>query len=410
MKINKRKKKVFFILNAIYGGGAERVFSYILDNLDRSKIKPICLFYNSWHFYNPSGGTKVFTLNKLELGNQFERRKRIARIIDKEEVDIVLSFAKHVNTDVLLARQFSKRSPKLIITEHTTPSISPETYKEIDDIIAERSLATRYKPFRCSKNDRHVSFVSGKKKKNMIGSLIRKLYRKADTVVAVSKGVKLDLINNFGVPTRKIRVIYNGVDTKKIKHYAREQIREHPWFQEEVPIIINVVSSFRIQKNQERLLKTFKIVRDKFYCRLVILGFGERLESLKNTTIELGIQDDVAFLGFQSNPFKFMAKSSIFVLSSKCEGFPNVILEAMACGVPVVSTNCPSGPNEIIKDKVNGILVPLKDERKLAKAILSLLKDKNLSKKISSNAKKTVKKFSVRNMTEEYSRLFREYS
>ena len=119
-------------------------------------------------------------------------------------------------------------------------------------------------------------------------------------------------------------------------------------------------------------------------------------DNLENYTKELDISHNVVFLGFQSNPFKYLSRATVFVLSSLWEGFGNVIIEAMACGIPVISTRCPSGPDEIITNEVNGLLVPVGDMNALAKAILRLLEDESLRKRIAEAGRKRAEDFRVK--------------
>ncbi len=140
--------------------------------------------------------------------------------------------------------------------------------------------------------------------------------------------------------------------------------------------------------------------------RLVILGDGGKRSNLEKLARQLGIERQVTFLGFQTNPFKYLARSDIFVLSSLWEGFALVIVEAMACGIPVISTRCPSGPDEIITDGVNGLLVPVADETALAEAILRLLKDKKLAVKLAQAGTKRAEDFAITKIIKQYEAIF----
>jgi glycosyltransferase involved in cell wall biosynthesis len=139
---------------------------------------------------------------------------------------------------------------------------------------------------------------------------------------------------------------------------------------------------------------------------LIILGRGDKKEELKNLARNLNIDEYVTFLGFQSNPYGLVARSNLFVLSSLWEGFPNALIEAMACRIPVISTDCSSGPKEIITSGVNGLLVPVGDVDILADAILKVLTDKELSNKIAKNGRKRVMDFEAKKVVREYEKLF----
>ena len=143
-------------------------------------------------------------------------------------------------------------------------------------------------------------------------------------------------------------------------------------------------------------------------ARMAILGEGKDRGTLEKLAKELGISDKVAFLGFQKNPFKYMKRATVFVLSSLHEGFGNVLVEAMACGTPVISTNCKSGPSEIIEDGKSGILVPVSDYQSLSKAIIKVLSDDSLRQKFSAEGLERVKHFSVQKNIRGYEKVFQE--
>jgi glycosyltransferase involved in cell wall biosynthesis len=274
----------------------------------------------------------------------------------------------------------------LVLGEHTTSSIQLAQESHIGSTILDGIIA-------------HVA-------SSTVRLLMKALYPRADRIVAVSEGVGRDLVNNFGLSVEKIEVIYNCVNIEKVQQLGQERVTEHPWFSYDTPIIISV-GHLSEGKGQRYLLEAFKIARQQLKCRLVLLGEGPKAKDLIKLAADLQIMEDVAFLGFQRNPFKFMARAKVFVLSSLYEGFPNILLEAMACGTPVISTDCPSGPNEIIRNDVNGILVPVKDSQALASALLSLLGDKELARSISEQALKGIEKYSVKHLAKRFSELFR---
>jgi len=135
------------------------------------------------------------------------------------------------------------------------------------------------------------------------------------------------------------------------------------------------------------------------------LGEGELENELRELTKSLGLKNDVFFLGWQKNPFKFLARAKVFVLSSLWEGLPNTLIEALACGVPAVSTDCSSGPNEIIENNKTGILVPVKNEQTLAQAIVKLLNNPSFSQELAQKGKNRAEDFSVRNIINQYERI-----
>ncbi|WAL58387.1 glycosyltransferase [Thermocoleostomius sinensis] len=203
--------------------------------------------------------------------------------------------------------------------------------------------------------------------------LLKHSYCKADGIIAVSQGVAKDLAQLINIPTEKIQVIYNPVVTPDLLLKANESL-EHLWFApSEPPVILGAGRLFH-QKDFVTLIKAFAKVRQKQNCRLIIIGewspYKFELDTLIN---ELNLGDDVDFPGYVHNPYAYMAHASLFVMSSKYEGFGNVLVEAMAVGTPVVSTDCESGPAEILDQGRYGKLVPVGDSDALASAILKTI-------------------------------------
>jgi glycosyltransferase involved in cell wall biosynthesis len=174
-----------------------------------------------------------------------------------------------------------------------------------------------------------------------------------------------------------------------------------------LPVIV-ACGRLTAQKNHPLLLNSMALVLKQTDARLLILGKGEKKDELEKLTQSLGIEKKVFFLGFKKNHHKYIARSSIFVLSSDWEGFSSVIMEAMACGVSVISTRCPSGPDEIITDGVNGLLVPVGDADAMAGAILRLLKDETLRKKLADAGRSRSEDFRVEKMVAGYEKVFGE--
>ena len=195
----------------------------------------------------------------------------------------------------------------------------------------------------------------------------------ADWVHSVSQGVANDLLSKTKINKKKMAVIYNPVFSEAI--YARAKQRsEHPWFwqRDERKMLISV-GRLQPEKDHMTLLRAFHIVLQQYNARLVILGEGPGRPMLEALAKELGVWEQVAMPGFVANPFSFLARSDIFILSSRYESFGNVLVEAMACGCPVVSTDCPHGPREILQDGRYGPLVPPGKPKQLAEAIVATL-------------------------------------
>jgi glycosyltransferase involved in cell wall biosynthesis len=209
-------------------------------------------------------------------------------------------------------------------------------------------------------------------KNRLIPHLIRWFYPWADRVVAVSKAARDDLIRTTGVPADLVTTIYNPVVTDELIEKAQEHL-DHPWFAKDAPPVILGVGRLESQKDFGTLIRAFYRIRSEREARLVILGEGSQRAMLNRLVQTLGMDDNVQMPGFVNNPFKYMARANAFVLSSRFEGLPGVLIQAMATGCPVVSTDCPSGPREILEGERWGTLVPVGDEEALATAVLQTM-------------------------------------
>jgi glycosyltransferase involved in cell wall biosynthesis len=214
-----------------------------------------------------------------------------------------------------------------------------------------------------------------------------------DRVIVPSRGVFEDLVGVYGAVPGRLKVIYNGIDLEDVRHKAGQPIdlaKDRSW--------IVSASRFSSQKDFPTLLAAFKDVLARRPAKLILVGDGELRQDIERVASELGIREHVVLVGFRENPFPYMAQADIFVLSSFFEGFGNVIVEAMALGVPVVATDCPSGPGEIISDGENGFLVPVGDARALADRFTTLLADDERRSSLVRSGLERAEQFSVGKM------------
>lgn len=205
--------------------------------------------------------------------------------------------------------------------------------------------------------------------------LVAKAYPTANAVVANSAGVAVDLANCTGLKLDSLKTIYNPIVSLSLEEKALQPV-EHPWFAPGLPPVVLGVGRLHPQKDFATLIRAFARVRSQRDARLVIIGDHRKIEErndLLSLAEKLGVSNDVDLPGFASNPFSYMAKSDVFVLSSKYEGCPNVLVEALACGCPVVSTRCPHGPDEILENGKYGRLVDVGDDEAMAVAISATL-------------------------------------
>ena len=205
-------------------------------------------------------------------------------------------------------------------------------------------------------------------------SVARTLMPKADAVVAVSHGVAADTVDTLSLDAQRVHTIYNPKPLAEIRRLA-EDAPDHPWFGDGGPPIVLTVLRDAPQKDWKTLITSFGQVRHKLHARLAILGslseeYRARIVELAGS---LGVAEDIAFLGFDENPYRYMRRASLFVLSSRWEGLPNVLIEALACGTPVVSTDAPYGPAEILENGRWGRLTLVGDAPAMAQAIFDAL-------------------------------------
>lgn len=267
---------------------------------------------------------------------------RLVTYLRKERPGALLATPGHANIIALWAGKLAGVKTRIVVREAITPS-------------------------------RSEAYHAKRRKTRIISCLTRWSYPLADGIVAVSEGVAEDLSNTYGIRKEKIRTIYNPVVTPDIFTKALAPV-PHPWLAEGSPPVIMAAGRMNRQKDHATLMHAFALVRQQHCARLMILGEGAERPRLEALAREMGIESDVSFPGFATNPFAYMARARVFVLSSTFEGLPNVLIQALALGTPVVSTDCPSGPWEILQGGRFGLLVPVADSSAMAGAILHCLR------------------------------------
>jgi glycosyltransferase involved in cell wall biosynthesis len=370
--IKEKARKILFIIPSLNGGGAERILLNIIKLLDREKFTPyLVILENKGEYLDQvPEDTPIYYLNERSKGFIWLIVLSLAyKIYPRIKPDIIVSFIDYANLGSIIARILYVKGVPIVISQHNFTSLS----------------------------------LKNKRLKNILPLLFRVIYPMANKIIAVSKAMAADLTSNFGIARKNMQVIYNSLDLRHIKQLAKESTSSVA--KEAIPTIVSC-GRLTKQKNYPFLLRSFAKVVRQVDAKLLILGQGEEKASLEQLSFDLGIRNKVEFLGFKKNPFVYMANADIFVLSSDWEGLPMVILEAMACGVPVISTRCPSGPDEIITDGVNGLLVPTGDVEAMAEAIIKLLKDKPLRQRLAEGGKKRAEDFNAERMVIEYQNVF----
>ena len=207
----------------------------------------------------------------------------------------------------------------------------------------------------------------------MLPWLLRRYYPRAQAIVAVSNGAGEALSRVVAIPHGRLHVIHNPLVTPDLSRQASHPV-SHPWLNTSEPPVFLGVGRLVPQKDFATLIRAFARLRRAVAAKLLILGEGPERVRLNTMIRDLHLEADVELEGFAPNPFAYMRRAAGVVLSSRFEGFGNVLVEAMACGTPVVSTDCSSGPSEILEDGRYGPLVPVGDETRLADAMLSVLR------------------------------------
>ena len=331
--------KLAIFLSDLLGGGAERVMLNLAYGFVRQGYEVDLVLAKKEGSYVSQIPSEVRLID-LKAKSLLRSTSLLSRYLKQEKPFALLSALEDTNLVALLAKQLARVKIPLIVTVHNN----------------------------LSQESRNATTL----KRKFVPRLIPLFYPFADRVVAVSEGVANDL-KKLGLRSNNVKVIYNPIVTPELIQKLKEPL-DHPWFARGEPPIILGVGRLNQQKDFSTLIQAFAEVRKQEPSRLIILGEGEERFRLELLVKQLGVAEDVALPGFVDNPYIYMAKAAVLVLSSAWEGFGNVLVEAMAAGTPVVSTNCQSGPAEILADGEYGKLVDVGNKNAMAQAILSTLK------------------------------------
>jgi len=245
-----------------------------------------------------------------------------------------------------------------------------------------------------------------KKQNFLVRKITKMIYKKIDKSISVSKELSEHIKTCFKLKKDQCSFVYNCVNPDIFK--LKSEPIEEKIFDFDLPFILTACRLDLYSKDFKTLIEAYKIINSQINCYLVIIGDGPDRDKIKKMVDDLKLTEKVLMLGYQKNPYKWMKKAKAFVLSSFFEGFSLVLVEAMACDCPVVSSDCDFGPREIIDNGVNGFLVPVGDAKLMAQRIVELLKNENLRQDFIRNSQRTIQKFSFENMIAGYKKIIQE--
>lgn len=376
--MNGIKPKLLIFINTLQSGGAERVVSLLLEHLKDDFEIHLALYSNIVEYKVPPE-IKILNLQQPLVQDKTIRflklpyiSLKVYRYCKKNNINISVAFLYRPCYINALMKSIWRYKGHVIMCERTHQTTMQQSHSSI------------YRMF--SK------------------FMVMYSYKRADLVLANSYAMQTDLIENFRIKT-PVRVIYNPIDLNFIKTHINEPTEFV--FEKNIFHFVNV-GGFRKEKNHLLLIQAFFILKN-LPCKLLIVGGGVMENELKQKVHDLGLMEKVIFCGFDKNPFKYVYRSDCFVLSSDVEGFPNVLIEALACGKPVISTDCSSGPRELLAPASDlhhrainnyeigeyGLLTPVNDVAALAAAMKKMYEDESLRKSYELKAAKRAEQFDV---------------
>ena len=359
--------KVTLFISSLSIGGAERVTVNLANQLAENGHKvEVLVVTDGGEFADelaPAVEQCVLPVDRIRW-----TAIPLTRHLYRKRPDVLISFMTPANVMAIVAVRMAMVSTTVIVTEHSTQS-------------GRQGMAV---------------------KRNM--ALASWTYRFADHVVAVSKGVSEDIRKWAGVSRDKITTIYNPVITEEQigKNY---EVPSHSWFQDDDIEVVLSVGRHAEEKDYPTLIRAFTLLLEEHEnARLMLLGGGELTQEYRSLTTELGIEAEVEMPGFIKHPYPYMSHADVFALSSRVEGLSLVLIEAMACGTPVVSTDCPNGPSEVLAGGKYGELVAVADPSSLKNALMRVLSDPTDTQLLQDRARD----FSVSKAATKYEKLFPE--
>ena len=385
---SRERTRVLFVLGSMAGGGAERIVTHLVKHLNRDEFDArVGLLWQHGDYLDQLTDDELI-VTRLGPGwipyrdqpPWWQLLPSLA-LVPLQQRDLVRRFRPHI-----------------VVTATKSMNIAGRFSLALAGRSALRWVAREGNNTGAMIDNESAGFLRA-----LQNFAVRTAYRRADRVVAISDGVGRALSRRFGVDPTRVSTIHNSVDLAAVKVRAQE-------VPPDLPVVPFLVAAGRLvpQKGFDLLIRAFAAAAAARPLSLVILGDGPERAALVELTRACGVEQRVLFPGFVGNPWSYFARSALFVCSSRWEGFGNVIIEAMACGVPVIATDCDFGPREVIRQRESGLLVPVEDVDSLSGSITSVLDDRDLARQLAEGARRRAQDFDVANMTRAYERLFRE--
>jgi glycosyltransferase involved in cell wall biosynthesis len=355
-EVGDRRLKVCFVLPSLAGGGAERAAVLILNALDDERWERWMYLFASEGPYLSEVSSSIQLADSTAISSRVGRWRALRRFVRRVRPDVVVAFLSYFS--VLCATRAAGVRTRVVFAQQTPLSAF------LDD------------------TDYHWSRPWDRR---LFKAITRIGYAAADVVVTTSRGVADDLVQSFGVSEARVRVVPNPVDLRAITAAAREPIDPAHAALWASPAIV-AAGRLAEAKNYPLLIEAMRVLCDRIPARLFILGQGDQEPALRALIQARGLGDVVHLCGFQANPWKYIARADVFALTSRYEGFGNVLVEAMACGVPVVATSSP-GTRDIVRPGVDGLLVDRHEPGAVAAALEEVLADADRRRRMSEAAR-----------------------